>query len=305
MFVVDTGAAANHAHPVQETLLLVHGFPTSSFDYHKVWPRLEAWVAEAPVGARRAVAFDHVGFGFSAKPDRGGGDGSGGDGAFSYSLHDHAEHALELWRQLSVSRARIVAHDMGDSVITEILARYERGLLPPPFTRDFFAPGVTFTNGGMLVEHINFRLTQRVLLAFPWASRVLAARDRSSRVSEQQLASVWGSAHADMHDDIRNIIAINRVDGGMQLMGELIYYLHDRYRFQARWLDSLRRIDVNITLAWTADDAVSPLIIPRTLARHINPRHVTLRPFVHGVGHFPSLEAPDTWLKMAGITTSD
>ena len=40
---------------------------------------------------------------------------------FVYSLPDHADHAdvaLELWRQIGIRRAHLVAHDMGDSILT-------------------------------------------------------------------------------------------------------------------------------------------------------------------------------------------
>ena len=54
-----------------EPLLLIHGFPTASWDWHKVWH---------PLAARyRLIACDMLGFGYSAKtawarlqPDRAG-----------------------------------------------------------------------------------------------------------------------------------------------------------------------------------------------------------------------------------------
>ena len=45
-----------------EPLLIVHGFPTSSFDWAHLVPRLARH--------RRVVLFDMLGFGLSAKPDR-------------------------------------------------------------------------------------------------------------------------------------------------------------------------------------------------------------------------------------------
>ena len=43
-----------------EPLLLIHGFPTASWDWHKVWQ---------PLAARyRLIACDMLGFGYSAKP---------------------------------------------------------------------------------------------------------------------------------------------------------------------------------------------------------------------------------------------
>ena len=63
-------------------------------------------------------------------------------------------------------RAHLVSHDMGDSVLTEILARHQRGALPEYFNT--FFQTVTFTNGGMVYDLINKRLSQ-VLNCTPFA----------------------------------------------------------------------------------------------------------------------------------------
>ena len=104
MFVVTEGAGP-------ETVILVHGFPASSYDYHRAVSHLLA-------GDRgyRLVLFDLVGYGFSSKPAA----------SFTYSMPDQAEQCLQLWRQLGIARAHVVGHDMGDSVLTEILSRRER-----------------------------------------------------------------------------------------------------------------------------------------------------------------------------------
>jgi pimeloyl-ACP methyl ester carboxylesterase len=54
-----------------EALLLIHGFPTASWDWHRLWPAL---------GVRfDVVAADMIGFGFSDKPRD-----------YDYSLNDQA-----------------------------------------------------------------------------------------------------------------------------------------------------------------------------------------------------------------------
>jgi len=66
IFVIDT--AAKH----KETILLIHGFPTSSWDWAKVWNALSA--------GYRLVAMDMLGFGLSAKP-----------APHKYSIHEQAD----------------------------------------------------------------------------------------------------------------------------------------------------------------------------------------------------------------------
>ena len=46
---------------------------------------------------------------------------------------DQADQALLLWQQLGIKSAHLVAHDMGDSVLTEILARRQNKILPDHF----------------------------------------------------------------------------------------------------------------------------------------------------------------------------
>ncbi|MGH8481349.1 MAG: alpha/beta fold hydrolase, partial [Nevskiaceae bacterium] len=54
-------------------LLLIHGFPTSSWDWHRVW---DALGAKFP----RVIAADLMGFGFSSKP-----------ADYDYSILDQAD----------------------------------------------------------------------------------------------------------------------------------------------------------------------------------------------------------------------
>ena len=54
------------------------------------------------------------------------------------TMADQADMSLSLWSQLGVKQAHVVSQDMGDSILTEILARRDRGQLPGYFGKDFF-----------------------------------------------------------------------------------------------------------------------------------------------------------------------
>ena len=81
MFVVTAGGEEEEEE--RETIILIHGFPTSSLDY--------ADVIDPLAENYRVVVFDHIGFGFSDKPIN-----------YTYSLVDQAEQALALWRTLGI-----------------------------------------------------------------------------------------------------------------------------------------------------------------------------------------------------------
>ena len=92
-----------------EPLLLIHGFPTASWDWHYLWAAL----AER----YQVIACDMLGFGDSAKP-RG----------HAYSLLEQADLQQALLAHLGVAEpVHILAHDYGDSVAQELLARHHEG----------------------------------------------------------------------------------------------------------------------------------------------------------------------------------
>lgn len=98
VFVIDEGKSNN-------TLVILHGYPTSTFDYYRVLPKLTK--------KYRVILHDHLGFGFSDKPKN-----------YSYSLIDQADIALHLWNQLGLKKITLLAHDYGTSIATEIIARH-------------------------------------------------------------------------------------------------------------------------------------------------------------------------------------
>ena len=88
------------------TLLLVHGFPTSSWDWADLWPLI------APRFGR-LIAVDMIGFGYSAKPDD-----------YDYDLVDQATLHESLLSRLAVRQTHLLVHDYGVSVAHELLSRH-------------------------------------------------------------------------------------------------------------------------------------------------------------------------------------
>lgn len=111
-----------------EPLLLIHGFPTASWDWHYLWQ---------PLAQRNLViACDMLGFGDSAKPlDHG------------YCLLEQADLQQALLEHLRVEQpVHVLAHDYGDSVAQELLARHYEGR--------FQMASCVFLNGGCFLKPI-------------------------------------------------------------------------------------------------------------------------------------------------------
>ncbi|NXI52962.1 MEST protein, partial [Chloroceryle aenea] len=100
----STGAVGS-----SDIILLLHGFPTSSYDWCKIWEGLTQRF-------HRVIALDFVGFGFSDKPR-----------PHRYSIFEQASIVEGLVRHLGLHHQRInlLSHDYGDTVAQELLHRYE------------------------------------------------------------------------------------------------------------------------------------------------------------------------------------
>ncbi|MBX7116141.1 MAG: alpha/beta hydrolase, partial [Myxococcaceae bacterium] len=92
-------------------LILVHGFPTASYDWHQVWPDLSK--------DRKLYAMDMLGFGFSDKPK-----------SASYSTFAQADRLQDFIASKGQSEVDLLSHDFGDTVVQELLARQNEGKLP-------------------------------------------------------------------------------------------------------------------------------------------------------------------------------
>jgi pimeloyl-ACP methyl ester carboxylesterase len=134
------------------SLVLLHGFPTSSFDFAEAWDDIVDTAAAA--GMTCVVAMDFVGFGLSDKPAA---------HAFNYSVHAQAD-AVEwlVGRHLGLKTAGVLAHDYGSTVAQELLARItlasSDGAAVVPFV---------LLNAGLLPEAHRPRTVQWLLARFP------------------------------------------------------------------------------------------------------------------------------------------
>ncbi|KAK0688301.1 MEST protein, partial [Pygoscelis papua] len=96
----STGAVGS-----SDVVVLLHGFPTSSYDWCKIWEGLTQRF-------HRVIALDFVGFGFSDKPR-----------PHRYSIFEQASIVEGLVRHLGLRHQRInlLSHDYGDTVAQELL----------------------------------------------------------------------------------------------------------------------------------------------------------------------------------------
>lgn len=254
IFVFDSGPSDRPA-----ARLLLHGFPSSSLDFHHIVPMLSA--------EHRVVLIDLPGFGFSDKPQ-----------AYSYSLHEQADVVLLVLRRLGVQRVQVVAHDMGTSVACELVARRERGLLPVSLQ------SLTLMNGSVHIELAQLTPAQQILRSplGPYFARL------SRRVVFMlQLRRILGKRVPD--EDLSDMWELLQHNNGQLRLPQSIYYIAERTRFWQRWIGALRHLDVPTLVLWGNRDPVAVPAIAQQLAEEIPGARLQ---WLDGIGHYPQLEAP-------------
>lgn len=242
------------------TLLLLHGFPSSSYDWRGVLERL---------GDRAVLAFDFLGFGLSDKPRD-----------HVYSLSWQADLTEELVGRFAKGPIFIVAHDMGTSVATELMARGLGGEL------DMELVGAFLFNGSMLQARARPTVAQKLL-----RSRLgpLAARLTTRQAFSHQFRSVFSAAHPPADEELDDQWALITAQRGHRLGHELVRYMDERERYADRWHGAFRDWPKRLSLAWGMSDPVARLEVLAGL-RELRPSAAVTE--LAGVGHYPQIEAP-------------
>lgn len=249
-----------------EALVLIHGFPTASWDWHRVW---------APLADHfRLVAPDMLGFGFSEKPAE-----------HVYSISEQADLHEDLLDLLAVERVHLLAHDYGDTVAQEWLARVVEGSARQEVR------SICFLNGGLFPEAHRARFVQKLLAGplGPWL-----ARFSSERSFGRGLAAVFGKrtqpSRAEMHDFWRLV----EHGGGHLILPRLLRYLEERVANRARWVGALETSPIPLRFV---NGALDPVSGAHMLVRYRAVVHDADYVSLDAVGHYPQVEDPDGVLR--------
>ena len=243
-----------------EPLLLVHGFPTASWDWHYLWQ---------PLALRyRVIACDMLGFGDSAKPRD-----------HDYRLLEQADLQQALLEHLQVRQpVHVLAHDYGDSVAQELLARHHE--------KNFDMASCVFLNGGLFPETHRPVLLQKLLLSpIGWMVGRLFDRDALVKSFGEIFGLETRPSESEM-DDFWNLIASN---DGQRVIHRLINYIPERVALRDRWVAAMQRGEVPLRVIVGAVDPVSGAHMVERYRQLIVDADAVLLP---RIGHYPQIEAP-------------
>ncbi len=241
-------------------MLLLHGYPSSSYDWRDAF---------AALPGRRLTSFDFLGFGLSDKPRKP-----------NYSLLDQADLVQEIASRYGSQPVVLVAHDMGTSVATELLARDLEGRLP------FALRSVVLFNGSMVIERASLTVSQKLL-----RSRLgpLAARLSNERTFRAQFARIFSAEHPLTAEEAADQWSLLAHHQGQRILDRLTFYLHERVTYASRWHGALRDWPGALELAWAGKDPVCTEAVLQAVLE-LRPQSVLTR--LPTLGHYPQIEDP-------------
>ncbi len=235
VWVLDVSAAA--AGSTLDPLLVLHGYPSCSFDWHLVLDALRAH--------RRVITLDFLGFGLSDKPD------------VRYSMRLQADVVEGVARRLGLTSVAMLTHDMGDTVGGELLARSLEGSLP------FAVSQRVLTNGSIYIDMAHLTRGQEVLLSLDDAPTDLVV----ARGFKAGLAATFSPKSTIPDDELDAQWLFAERNGGNRLMARTIRYIEDRRAEERRFTGAIEAHPSPLGVVWGADDPIAIVAMTDQLVR--------------------------------------
>jgi pimeloyl-ACP methyl ester carboxylesterase len=244
-----------------EPLVCIHGFPSSSWDFEKIWSSL--------ISRFDTFAPDLIGLGKSDKPKQ----------PLPVSLQADIIEALLI--QEDITHAHILAHDLGDTVAQELLARKTVN------SSQINWKSCIFMNGGIFPETHRPLLIQKLLIS-PFGPFV--AKWMSKKSFEKNMRKVFSQAHPPSDEFIRETWNLINEHEGKSMIPRLIRYMQERVTNRERWVNPLSINVVPILLINGMEDPIS--------GKHMADRFSELVPnsdivLLENSGHYPHWETPE------------
>jgi pimeloyl-ACP methyl ester carboxylesterase len=221
----------------------------------------------------RLLAFDFLGFGLSDKPRN-----------HVYSLQSQADIVEALVARYTTEPLTVVAHDMGSSVATELLARDLEGKLSFPLR------SVLLFNASLVRERASLLWGQKILLS---RFGPIAARLSNEAGFRRSFAGIFSENHPLSREEAADQWSLLSQQAGHRLLDRLIYYNRERVTppTSERWRHALTEWPGRLELGWAELDPICTEAVLQAVLR-LRPRVALTR--LPGLGHYPQLEDPRT-----------
>ena len=252
-------------------LLILHGFPTSSYDWKDLIPKFHKQFG-------RIVIPDFVGFGFSDKPLQ-----------HKYSVMEQATMVEQLIAYLNITDVHVLAHDFGDTVLQELISRSD----DPSRRIGFRIHSACLTNGGIIPSQHKPILIQKLLI-YPVLRSILPYLT-SQFIFNSRFSSVFAPDRYPSSEQLNDFWAIISFKRGNAVAPAILGYIAERHANEERWVGALRDTKIPLHLIYGPLDPINtPQGFLASFKRLVPHSTVSV---LEGIGHYPQLEAPKKFAK--------
>lgn len=247
-------------------LLLLHGFPTASWDFHSFWKPLQQHFT--------VLAIDFIGFGFSDKPPK-----------HPYSIFDQANLTEQFLEQQQVKTYHVLSHDYGDTVAQELVARNNERKNDPNTNQPKLL-SLCLLNGGLFPETHQALFIQKIMMG---PLGVWVANFFTKGKLKKNFQKIFGPNTQPQENDITAFWELMVYKNGKRVFPLLIRYMRERKTYRQRWVGALQQTTIPLYLINGTSDPIS--------GKHMVARYRELIPNpqvteLDSIGHYPQLEAP-------------
>ena len=257
----------NSSVEVKQVLLVIHGFPASSYIWKDLIPKFH-------VKFSRVILPDLLGLGFSDKPI-----------GHSYSMIEQQEILEKLLIELGVENVHLVAHDYGVSIGQEFIHKANNGLSPVA------VKSVCFLNGGLVPSRHDLLFIQK-LFSSPTFKKIMPYL-LTYPVYKNRLSSIFGPYTRPTDEQLQDIWAIMLYKNGVFAIPDIFAYIFERRANEKRWVSALQETTIPLHLVYGPEDPVNtPQGFLKTYRELVPGSSIAV---LEGVGHYPQMEDPEAY----------
>jgi pimeloyl-ACP methyl ester carboxylesterase len=268
--------------PENPAILMIHGYPTMSFDYAPLFDVLK--------NDFYVCALDTPGYGFSDKPL----------GGYDYSIDDDAQLVDEFIREIvGLDEFTLLTHDKGDSVGLALLQIYQAYDEKPYRINHHF-----ITNGNIYLPLAQLTTAQKMLLnpiIGPLITPLMTGTQAAANLADLAFATTLPQSEIDSYASIFDY------QNGMAVMHEITEYLNERAENEVGWLEALAKSEIPTTLIWGEQDAIAPVRVPdHVWANYLEDRAVPAAYWhIPCADHYLQVDTPDLVVKIMRTTLAE
>ena len=255
VFVIDEGTKEN-------TLVILHGYGTSSIDYYKVLPEL--------CKHYRVIIQDFVGFGFSDKPTK-----------YYFNVLDQADITLKIWSALELKNITLLSHNYGVHIALEILARKRTTL------SEIGLKNLIFLNSTISFNHVDISEDQ-VIPQIEFSKKILLMLTSFS-FYKMKMKDFFFNADAISEIDIKARWTLMEHKNGREIIDFINNYNTESKLLWDRWFKALKENILPSKIISGKNDVIFDENEAHKFKEALENSNLH---FIEDCGHYPMLEKP-------------